>query len=322
MPATSQPAAFGLALGDALRSIAKLLLAIALLAQLSTDAASGSRHFGGDGEVLGHTATRVAKFSAIFLPLMFLAALNGLEHAPFSNRESLGRLSFSLAMIARRRPAVRLFRRKSPLMQRLVRAGRARSWIVKLHGIWFLALVAAPLAACGIRRRGLFHGGRLLFRATSDTLFLGLGAAVLYGMLALWVQVQRSRLTRAGTRRPATVGRRRARKPGARVRCRCAVPRGSTSSPSASRRDRCSTCSSPCCCSRASGGSGRTQFRRSPRLAHTRSGARRRSPARRSSGRLTVDHLVLARPGRWPSPLWRFATSAPCWTSCCCSASR
>lgn len=202
MSAIPEPTVFGLALGDALRATAKMMFAIALLAQLFDGRGILSGHFGADGNVLGHAATALNRFAWIFLPLMFIAALNGMEHAPFGNRESLGRLSFSLAMIALAILQVSLFRRQSPIMQRLAMQA-PRSWVVQLHGVWFYPIAAAPLAIAAFAAAGYFLAAGYFFGRIVYTIFIGLGAAILYGLLALWVQVQRARLTRSEAARAA-----------------------------------------------------------------------------------------------------------------------
>ena len=196
LPAASGGPAFVPALGGALVSTAKLLLAVSLLVRLLDNRGVAVAHFGGDAHVLGHIRGELRKFAAIFVPLMFLAALNGNDHAPFSNRESLGRLSFSLAMVTGSKFTVRLFRRPGPLMSRLGEA-TPRSWVVQLHGFWFLALVTGPLVLAGFAARGYFLAAGYFFSLTLTTFFLALAAGVLYGLLALWVQVQRSRLARS-----------------------------------------------------------------------------------------------------------------------------
>ena len=202
MATNPDPTAFGLALGDALRSAAKIMFAIALLAQLFGGRGVLSGHFGADGDVLGHARAALVRFAWIFLPLMFVAALNGLEHAPFANRESLGRLSFSLAMIALAILQVQLFRRQSPIMQRLAEQA-PRSWIVQLHGVWFYPMAIAPIAIAAFAAAGYFVAAGYFFGRIVYTIFVWLGASVLYGMLALWVQVQRARLARSEESRAA-----------------------------------------------------------------------------------------------------------------------
>lgn len=196
LPAASGGPAFVPALGGALVSTAKLLLAVSLLARLLDRRGVAVAHFGGDEQLLGHARSEMLKFAAIFVPLMFLSALNGLDNAPFSNRESLGRLSFSVAMIAGSAFVVRLLRRESPLMLRLA-AAAPQSWVVKLHGIWFLVLVAEPLVLAAFAARGYFMAAGYFFSLTLITFFLVLAAGLFYGLLALWVQVQRSRLARS-----------------------------------------------------------------------------------------------------------------------------
>src|SRR4029077_17209458 len=108
-----------LALGDAFLATTKLSLALATLTWLLDRRGVAVRHFGWDQSTLEEAANRIRRFSAVFIPLCFLAALNGLDHAPFPNRESLGRLAFTLAMIALTLLFFRLFRGESPIMRRL-----------------------------------------------------------------------------------------------------------------------------------------------------------------------------------------------------------
>ena len=114
-------------------------------------------HFGWD-EAAAFAVRVLRRFMVFFVPLI-VAALNSGDYAPFANRESLGRLVFNLAMIAVAALLVMLLRRGSPL--RLADARAPRTWAVRLHGLWFTALVALPRhgSAC---RHGLFRGRRLL----------------------------------------------------------------------------------------------------------------------------------------------------------------
>jgi potassium efflux system protein len=202
----SQP--FALALGGALMTISRLLLAISTLAWLLDRNGVAIRHFGWDEVSLSGTARALRSFAAIFVPLAFVAALNGLDHAPFANRESLARLAFGLTMVALIVFLARLFKRSAPLMQRL-RAQAPRSWAVQLHAVWFLVLLAVPLAIAALSGGGYFFAAAYFFGRIVDSVFLGIGAAMLYGLMALWVQVQRLHLARrrnAEIARPADAG--------------------------------------------------------------------------------------------------------------------
>jgi potassium-dependent mechanosensitive channel len=183
---------FALALGAALQAISKLVLAISTLAWLLDRRGVAIRHFGWD-EALDGVARELRRLAAVFVPLMFIAALNGLDHAPFANRESLGRLAFSLAMITLATFLVRLLRRRNPLMQRLLTRA-PRSWAAQLHAVWFGALVAVPLAIAVLSVAGYFVAAAYFFGRIVDSVFLAIGAVMLYGLMALWVQVQRLQL--------------------------------------------------------------------------------------------------------------------------------
>ncbi len=202
----SQP--FALALGVALMVISKLLLALSTLAWLLDRSGVAIRHFGWDEVSLSGAARALRKFAAIFVPLTFVGALNGLDHAPFANRESVARLAFALAMITLVVFLARLFRRRGPLMQRL-RTRAPRSLTVRLHAVWFVALLAIPLAVAALSAAGYFVAAAYFFGRIVDSVFLGIGAVMLYGLMALWVQVQRMHLARRRdeeTARPEEVG--------------------------------------------------------------------------------------------------------------------
>jgi molybdopterin converting factor small subunit len=94
--------------------------------------------------------------------VLIVAALSGGDHAPYANRESLGRLAFNVAMIAVAVLLVVLLRRGSPLMQ-LVQLREPRAWVVRLHGLWFTVLVALPLAMAVLA--GMGTSGRRPFQA-------------------------------------------------------------------------------------------------------------------------------------------------------------
>ena len=93
---------------------------------------------------------------------MFVGVLNGLEHAPFANRESLGRLCFVLAMGLPSAFSFRLLRSTAPPMQRL-QADAPRSWAVKWHGAWLAVVVAVPLGIAPLGLAGYFIAAGYFF---------------------------------------------------------------------------------------------------------------------------------------------------------------
>ena len=187
----SQP--FAQALGDVLTRLASLPLALSTLAWLLDRHGVGVRHFGWDETSLTFAARALRRFAALFVPMVFIAALNLLEHAPYENRESLGRLAMNVAMIALAVFFVYLFRRKSPLMERLY-ARAPRSWPVKLHAVWLGALVAVPLGTAALAVAGYFVAAAYFFARMLYSLFLVIGALTLYGLIALWVRLRGSSL--------------------------------------------------------------------------------------------------------------------------------
>lgn len=142
-----------------------------------------------------HAGRALRRFTKVFVPLIFLAALNGLDHAPYGNRETLARLLFAAAMVVLAILLVRLFGRTSPLMQRLAeRTPRARA--MRLYPAWFWALLFFPLGMLALSMAGYLTAAGYFFGRTTLTLFVVVAAAVLYGLAALWMQVRQWRLSR------------------------------------------------------------------------------------------------------------------------------
>jgi potassium efflux system protein len=80
-------------------------------------------------------------------------------------------------------------------MQRLY-ARAPRGWAVQLHAVWFLALVALPLAVGVLAAAGYFVAASYFVGRILASAFLAIGAVMLYGLMALWVRVQRGHLAR------------------------------------------------------------------------------------------------------------------------------
>jgi potassium efflux system protein len=80
-------------------------------------------------------------------------------------------------------------------MRRLV-TGAPRGLAVGLHGFWSNALIALPLAMAGLAVAGYFVVAGYFWGRMMMSLFIVLGAVVLYGLMALWVQLQRFHLAR------------------------------------------------------------------------------------------------------------------------------
>ena len=181
------------ALGDILRRAAVLVLALVGTACLLDQRGLGVRYFGWDEPSLAFAARAVRRFAALFVPLIAIAGLNGLDHAPFANRESLGRVSLVIAVLVFTAFLVYVLRRGSPLIQRLV-ARAPRSAVVRWHPFWFTAVVALPLGVVALSAAGYFVAAGYFFGRLVFSLYLMLGALMLYGLMALWVQIKRGQL--------------------------------------------------------------------------------------------------------------------------------
>ncbi|MEO8124908.1 MAG: mechanosensitive ion channel domain-containing protein, partial [Burkholderiales bacterium] len=76
-----------------------------------------------------------------------------------------------------------------------LRALRPRSRLLRWHGAWLALVLAMPLGIALLALAGYFIAASYFFGRMSFTIALVLGAAGLYGLMALWVHLQRARLT-------------------------------------------------------------------------------------------------------------------------------
>jgi potassium efflux system protein len=183
------------ALGSAFKLIAGLLLALAALGWILDRHGIAVSHLGWDQRVMTFATHTLRRFRLVFVPLIFLAALSVDDLVPFAVRESLGRVAFNLAMIALAILLVRTLRRRSPVVQGLFERTPG-GWAARLHPLWLAALVAIPLALAALAAAGYFVAAGQLFVLIVRSLFLALGALLLYGLFALWVRLQRYHLAR------------------------------------------------------------------------------------------------------------------------------
>ena len=186
---------FALALTDALTVTWKLLLALSAFAWLLDARGLAVGHFGANEAAMAFSARALRRFRGLFVPLIFITALNGMNNAPWAHRESLGRLLFIIAMIVMAAFLAYLLRGRSPLIQQL-HAKAPRGLAAGTHGLWLAALVAFPLAIAGLAMVGYFVVAAFFFGRILLSSFVVLGALALYGLMALWVQVKRIQLAR------------------------------------------------------------------------------------------------------------------------------
>ena len=188
-----EPEQFVAVLRDSLTVTWRLLLILLLFAWLLDRRGVVARHFGGEGDSLAFAARALRRFTVFFVPMVFVAALNAVNTAPWAHRESLGRLLFIVAMAGNAVFLFQLLRRRSPLLHSLFRDS-PHSFAAGLHGFWLGAIVALPLAVAVLAVTGYFVVAEFFWRQFLTSAFLVIIAVVLYGLMALWVQVQRQRL--------------------------------------------------------------------------------------------------------------------------------
>lgn len=183
------------ALAEALYQVGRLLLALLVSAWLLDQNGVAVRHFGWEEALMAATARELRRGLVIFVPLIFVAALNGMAHAPFANEESLARLALSLAVLTLAGFFFRVLLPGGALMRGFGEYAPG-TWVVRLRPVWLVALVGVPCGVALLALAGYFVAAGYVFGRLVHSLFLALAAVVLYGLMVLWVQIQRQRLTR------------------------------------------------------------------------------------------------------------------------------
>jgi potassium efflux system protein len=192
---------FAQSVGYALRSIGTIFLAMYGFSWLFDARGVAVKHFLWPSEAMTAVKRAIRRFMLVYVPVAFVALMNSAVSAPHPNRESLGRIAFIFAMAALAVFVWRLFRRSGPVMKGLLPEG-SRSWPARLYPLWAGALVALPIVLGAAAAAGFYFAAGVLYRLIMQTLLLVLGAVVLYGMIALWVLIQRARLSRRQAAQP------------------------------------------------------------------------------------------------------------------------
>ena len=186
---------FPLALSSALVRVSQLFLALNIFIWLFDRRGMAVRYFGWDEATLAFLSRALRRFTALFIPLIVVSSLCGLENAPFAIRQSIGQFSLLLVLIALAAFLVQIFRRRNPLMRYFIAQG-VRSWVVQFHAFWFSLLIAIPLGVSVLAVAGYYTAAAYFFGRMVRSMFVVLGVVMIYGLMAMWVTAQRTHLER------------------------------------------------------------------------------------------------------------------------------
>ena len=186
---------FPLAVADALGFVSATYLGLYGFSWLFDAQGVAVKHFRWPAEAMSRLQKAIRRFMPIYLPVVFVTVMNVSQYAGFRNTESLGRMAFLVAMLLLATFLWRTFRRSGPVMAELLPQG-SRHWAARLYPLWFGALVASPLALALLSAVGYFFAATAVYSLLKRTLLVVLSAVVVYGLVALWVLIQRARLAR------------------------------------------------------------------------------------------------------------------------------
>ncbi len=182
---------FAQSVGLAFRRAAEVALFFRAIRWLFDSGGVAITHFSWHKEPVLAANRRLQQLLALYVPLVFVAVV-GTVHAPESVRQSLGRIAFVLAMISLAilwrlalrpdRPLSRIDRDDSAIGLRFVFA------VVIRLPVWF----GAGLALLSVA--GFYFLAAFLHRIVLETILLVFSVSLAYGLISLWLAVQRLRL--------------------------------------------------------------------------------------------------------------------------------
>jgi potassium efflux system protein len=185
---------FVLSIGNALTYVSLTFVTLYGFSWLFDARGVAVKHFQWPAEAMVALQRAIRRFMFVYVPLVFLAVANG-QHAPYVSRDSLGRLAFIAAMLALSAFLWIEFRGTGPVSQSLMPEG-SRRWAARLRPLWVGLAVVLPAALAALSAAGFHLAAIAMFALLKSTLLVVLAAVILYGMVALWVLVQRARLAR------------------------------------------------------------------------------------------------------------------------------
>ncbi len=185
---------FVLSIGNALTYISLTFVTLYGFSWLFDARGVAVRHFQWPAEAMVALQRAIRRFMLAYVPLVFLAVANG-QHAPYVSRDSLGRLAFIAAMLTLSAFLWIAFRGAGPVARSLMPEG-SRRWVARLRPLWLGLAVLLPVALAVLSAAGFHLAAIAMFALLKSTLMVVLAAVIVYGMVALWVLVQRARLAR------------------------------------------------------------------------------------------------------------------------------
>ncbi|MGB8437658.1 MAG: hypothetical protein WCE38_25725, partial [Burkholderiales bacterium] len=191
LEATHSAPLFAKSVGFAFRHAAEVTLFCRAIRWLFDQGGVAIKHFSWYQEPVLIARRRLQLLLVLYVPLTFVAIV-GTAQAPEPVRQSLGRIAFVLAMIALAivwrqalrpdRPLSRIDRDESAIGLRLIFA------IVVRMPVWF----GAGLAVLSIA--GFYFLAAFLHRIVLETILLVFSVSLAYGLVSLWLTVQRLKL--------------------------------------------------------------------------------------------------------------------------------
>jgi len=182
---------FAQSAGVAFRLAAAIVLFFRAVRWLFDSGGVAIRHFSWHKEPVLRAGRALQQLMVLYVPLVVIGIL-ATAHAPEEVRQSLGRMAFVLAMIA----GAVFWRRAFHPDQPLTRIDRDESAIgirvitrVILRAPIWLGAALAVLSLAGFNFLALFFHELLL-----ETILLAFAVSMAYGLLSLWLAVQRLRL--------------------------------------------------------------------------------------------------------------------------------
>ncbi|MFG0330606.1 MAG: mechanosensitive ion channel domain-containing protein [Phycisphaerales bacterium] len=189
-PADTPPA--GQVISDSLIKTAIVFFALQVARLVCRRRGLGRVHFQWPMDAVVAIRRQLIWFDAIVLPAVFVMTSAEPEGTRLTNM-SMARLAFIVGMIALSIFLLQIGRPRGPVLGGFL-ARRRGSWIDRLRGIWFAAIVLVPIGLAVLAAIGYFYSAQRLERAVRYTLLISFAVVLASALFYRWLWVVRRRI--------------------------------------------------------------------------------------------------------------------------------
>lgn len=175
---------FSLALGRGLTTTAPVFATLELLRQVCRKNGLGEAHFAWDKDAVRLVRRTVWTFLAFGLPAVFVVSVTEAQSSE-AIKSSLGRAAFVAALVVLTACLHRVMRPTDGAFDGAY-AAAPQSWMARLRYVWHWLALGTPISFAVLAIVGYYYTALVLASRLTNTLWLVIGATIVYAALIRW----------------------------------------------------------------------------------------------------------------------------------------